>query len=82
VKIEWFKNGKLMFDENTVAEVTYALDLQNKRGRVAHAEGHPNWHPIVSLQTQPSTLVLEDGRKLEVILKDEHGSVELVGDFF
>jgi hypothetical protein len=36
---------------------------------------------VVSLQTQPSTLVLEDGRAPEVILKDEHSAVEAVGDF-
>jgi hypothetical protein len=90
--------GKLIFERGQEATVNYSIEeLQNfvsdgmggqlpttrdRRGRVSHAEGHPDWHPITSLQPGPLTLVLSDGRKLKVILTTLQGSVQGTGDFF
>jgi hypothetical protein len=91
-------SGKLIFNDNQAADVTYRIDefqnsvpdgfggqvptLRDRRGRVLHAEGHPEWHPIVSLHPGTCTLVMEDGRKLRVIMRDLQGSVQGTGDFF
>lgn len=49
------------------------------QGRIYHADGHPDWHPIAALSSKPMTLVLEDGRKLDVILETPTGSVRGTG---
>lgn len=90
--------GSLIFDDGITARVTYHISeyqdflpdglggtipgLKDRRGRVSRAEGHPNWHPIVSLYDRPSTLVMNDGRKLKVFLKTSDGAVQCSGDFF
>jgi hypothetical protein len=90
--------GKLIFADNEAAAVNYSIaefqnfvpdgmggqlpTTQDRRGRVSHAEGHPDWHPITSLHPGPLTLVLSDGRKLKVILTTSQGSVQGTGDFF
>jgi hypothetical protein len=90
--------GKLIFEDDQAATVTYSIEefqkfvpdgvggqlptTRDRRGRVSHAEGHPDWHPITSLHTGPFTLVLSDGRKLKVVLTTSQGSVQGTGDFF
>lgn len=56
---------------------------RDRRGGVSHVEGHPDWHPIILTRAPgPFTLVLNDGRKLKVIMKNLQGSVQCSGDFF
>jgi hypothetical protein len=90
--------GRLIFANDQIAAVNYSIDefqtfvpdgtggelpsTLGRRGRVYHAEGHPNWHPVTSLNPGPFTLVMEDGRKLKVILENLKGSVQGTGDFF
>jgi hypothetical protein len=51
-------------------------------GRITNVEGHSSFHPIVPLSPDPYTLVMEDGRKLGVIVQDESGSLKGTGYFF
>ncbi len=90
--------GQLVFENNEAASVVYEIDefhelvsdgfsgqlpaLRSRRGKISHAEGHPDWHPITSLQPGPFTLVMNDGRKLKVFLRTAQGSVQATGDFF
>jgi hypothetical protein len=72
--------GELVFEDNQAATVNYSLE--ERRGRVSHAEGHPDWHPIIALNPGPFTLVLTDGRKLTVTLVNLRGDFQGTGDFF
>jgi len=83
--------GKLILENNEAATVKYSFEefqefdgevptLRDRRGRVSHAAGHPDWHPMLSLH--PLTLVLTDGRKLKVILRNLQGDFQGTGDFF
>jgi hypothetical protein len=90
--------GKLIFEDNSAADVMYAIDeyqefcseglggqihtLRDRRGSVTHAEGHPAWHPTTSLHPGPFTLEMGDGRKLKVLMQNSHGTVQATGDFF
>lgn len=82
--------GKLIFSDNQVVEVIYrigefvsgATGALTRRGRISNTEGHPDWHPIISLQPGPFTLVMADRRKLKVTFEDLEGSVRGTGDFF
>jgi hypothetical protein len=68
--------GKLIFHDGLVATVNHWAEEEGPgkwRGQVSHAEGHPDWHPIVSLHTMPFTLVTSDGLKLKVFLESEKG---------
>jgi hypothetical protein len=62
----------LEFDNSESASVTYRIDdfqdfISDRWAAGARvAEGHPDWHPIVSLNPGPFTLVMRDGRKLKV----------------
>jgi hypothetical protein len=91
-------HGNLVFNGGETTEVSYQIDefqesisdgvggqlptLRSRRGRVSHVEGHPDWHPITLLQREPLTLVMSDGRKLKVLMRDMEGSVQATGDFF
>jgi hypothetical protein len=91
-------HGKLVFNGSEATEVSYQIDevqefisdgvgvqlpaLRSRRGRVSHVEGHPDWHPITLLQREALTLVMSDGRKLKVLMRDMDGSVQATGDFF
>ena len=91
-------SGELIFEDNKAASVNYEIDeyqefvsgeldgqlpiLRSRRGRVSHAEGHPDWHPLTLLQPGPFTLVMDGGRKLKVSLLTVHGDVQAIGDFF
>jgi hypothetical protein len=90
--------GRLVFQNDQTAAVNYSIDefqnfvldgrggqlptTRDRRGRVSHAEGHPDWHPIASLHPGPFTLVMSDGRKLKVLMTTLQGSVQCTGDFF
>jgi len=85
--------GKLIFENNEAEAVSYLIEefqgydrefptYLDRRGRVSHAEGHPDWHPITALHSGPLTLVMSDGRKLKVFLEDLKGSFRAMGDFF
>lgn len=88
--------GKLVFADNEAATVNYSFQefvsdglggqvptVRDRRGRVSHAKGHPDWHPIVTIHPAgPFTLVLSDGRKLKVSLRNLQGSFQGTGDFF
>jgi hypothetical protein len=52
-----------------------------RRGRLSNIPGHCATQAIASLQRGPFTLVLSDGRKLNVWLQDLNGSVQIVSDF-
>jgi len=70
------KEGNLVFSGSQTATVRYwaEKDLSGAwHGRVSHAEGHPNWHPVVALHPGPFTLVMSDGRKLKVFLESLEG---------
>lgn len=80
--------GKLIFEDDKATPVTYEIDeffsagsARNWRGQVSHVEGHPDWHPLTSLNKGPYTLVLSDGRKLKVTLTDPKGSIRGTGEF-
>lgn len=86
-------HGKLIFEDNSVAAVSYAINeyqeydgqtptVRSRGGNVSPLEGYPAWHPITSLHPGPFTLVMEDGRKLKVLMRDLHGTVEATGEFF
>lgn len=89
--------GKLVFRNGQPATVNYSIDEfqqsvsdapgeqlpLNRRGRVSHAEGHPDWHPIAALQLgRPLILEMSDGRKLTVFLESLRGDVQGTGDLF
>jgi hypothetical protein len=77
------EQGQLVFSHKQVATVNYwAEDYGSDgwRGQVSHAEGHPDWHPVVSLHPGPLTLVMRDGRKLEVFLESLQGFFHGTGD--
>jgi hypothetical protein len=86
--------GKLIFEDGSSAIVKYVINefqdytpeglptVKDTRGRITHADGHPNWHPITPLHSEPYTLVMEDGSKLKVFLIDSQGSVQGTGPFF
>jgi hypothetical protein len=68
--------GNLIFDDGLVATVNYWAEEEGPgqwRGQVSPAEGHPDWHPIVSLHTMPFTLDTSDGLELKVFLESEKG---------
>lgn len=68
--------GKLVFDDGLAAIVNHCAEEESPgkwRGQVLHAEGHPDWHPIVSLHTMPFTLVTSAGLNLRVFLESEKG---------
>jgi hypothetical protein len=78
-------NGTAIFRGTFTCTVKYRLTKRGDgswRGWVWHAEGHPHWHPIVLLTPEPFTLVLEDKRKLKVIVTSEHGAAVSTGEFF
>jgi len=91
-------HGKLIFDGDQAADVTYRIGefqefvsdgfggqvptLRDRRGQVVHTQGHPHWHPIIGVQSEPVTLVMDDGRKLKVIFRNLQGDVQATGDFF
>ena len=91
-------NGRLTLEDGESVRVTYQIDefqesvsdgasgerptIPNIRGKVIHGEGHPNWHPIVSLHPGPFTLVMNDGRKLTVVMETEPGAVRGTSGFF
>jgi hypothetical protein len=86
-------HGQLILDNNEAVPVSYqiaefqgydgdVLTLRNTRGRVAHLEGHPDWHPITFLHPGPFTLVMSDRRKLKVLLITPEGDVQGTGGFF
>ena len=80
--------GKLIFGDNEAVTVNYWLEefvsdepgqKPRVKGRVSHAKGHPDWHPILTTHPRgPYTLVIGDGRKLEVFFENLQGSI--VGD--
>jgi hypothetical protein len=91
--------GSLMFEDSQAVTVTYSLEefqefvpdglggqvptLPDRRGRVSHTEGHPDWHPIMTLHPQgPFTLMLSDGRKLKVFFRNLQSDIQASGDFF
>ena len=90
--------GTVIFDSKQSAAVTYRIGeyqdfisdgmggripgMKDRRGRVNRVQGHSNWHPILSLNPGPVTLVMKDGRKLKVIFASSDGSVQATGDFF
>ncbi len=90
--------GRLIFEDDEATTVTYQIEeyqdfpfdglgrempgLRDRRGRVSHTIGHPNWHPITSLSPGPFTLVMNDGRKLKVFLRTSEGLIQGTGDFF
>lgn len=68
--------GELIFNHDQIATVTYWAEEDGSggwHGRASHAEGHPDWHPIVVLHPGPLTLAMSDGRKLKVLLESEKG---------
>src|SRR5213594_1081349 len=89
--------GKLIFPNNEETTINYLIEefqnsvpdgfggqvptTRDRRGRVSHAEGHPNWHPITPLHRDALTLVMSDGRKLKVILRTEQGDFQGTGEF-
>jgi len=90
--------GRLVFENNEDTPIKYQIDefqefvsdglggelptVRNIRGQVSHAEGHPDWHPILSLNPGPFTLVMTDERKLKVVLTSLQGSFRGTGGFF
>ena len=78
------KRGRAIFRVNDVCPVKYHLSKRGEvwKGFVWHAEGHPYWNPLAPLNPEPFTLQLEDGRRLKVLLRTEHGAVVASGGFF
>jgi hypothetical protein len=85
--------GKLIFQRDQEITVNYLIEefqgyhgeyptFRDTRGHISNAEGHPDWHPITALHPGPFTLVMSDGRKLKVFMRDLHGSFKGEGDFF
>jgi hypothetical protein len=78
--------GKAIFGpaKHEVCRVEYRIRKcgQGWHGWVWHAEGHPYWHPIALLRSEPFILMLEDGRRLKVVLRTVQGVVEATGQFF
>lgn len=58
------------------------LDSAADEGAYRMRMGHPDWHPLALAHRSPLTLVMDDGRKLKLLLKNLQGSVEASGDFF
>ena len=73
--------GTAIFRGKPSCPVKYRLTKHANgwRGWLWHAEGHPYWHPVVPLDSEPFTLLLEDGRKLKVVLRTEYGAVQAEG---
>jgi len=85
-------------DDNQVVDVSYRISefqefeadglggqvptLRNVRGKVASLVGHSAWHPITLLHPGTLTLVMDDGRKLKILMTDSQGSVRGTGEFF
>ena len=82
------RRGKLSFENNETATVNYQIEefqefefdgqvptLRDRRGRVSHAKGHPDWHPTLSLHQGP-LLVLSAGRNLKVFMRTLQGSFQ------
>jgi hypothetical protein len=69
------EKGELIFNRDQIATVNYWAeeDASGWHGRISHAEGHPDWHPVVSIHPGPFTLVMSDGRKLKVFLESLEG---------
>jgi hypothetical protein len=70
------EEGTLIFNRDQTATVNYWAEKDASgewRGRITNAEGYPNWHPIVSIHLGPFTLVMSDGRRIEVFLKSREG---------
>jgi hypothetical protein len=68
--------GELIFNRDQIATVTYWAEQDGSggwHGQVSQAEGHPDWHLLISLHPGPFTLVMSDGRKLKVFLESEKG---------
>ena len=90
--------GQLIFEDNQAATVNYVIEefqefasdgfggqlptTRYMRGQATHSEGHPHWHPMVPLHTGPLTLVLDDRRKLAVLIENSQGSFRATGGFF
>lgn len=90
--------GQLIFDTDEAIPVNYVIeDYQNvtsdglggqlpttkdRRGRVSHVDGHPDWHPVTPLHLGSATLVLNDERKLKVAVRDTKGSLQGSGEFY
>jgi hypothetical protein len=90
--------GQLILNNNETVPVSYRIDefqcyvsdgmggevptLRDTRGQVAQLKGRRDWHPIVSIQSEPFTLVMSDGRKLKVLLINSDGDVQGTGGFF
>lgn len=76
--------GTAIFHGRFTCQVRYWLTKNSNgwRGWVWHGEGHPFWHPIVPLDPEPFTLVLDNGRRLKVLLQCENGAVQARSDFF
>jgi hypothetical protein len=71
------EKGNLILGRGQTATVNYWAEQDASggwHGRISHAEGHPDWHPIVALHPGPLTLVMSDGRKLKVFLDSLKGS--------
>lgn len=70
------EEGNLIFKRGQTTTVNYRAEKDASgqwHGQVSHAEGHPDWHPVVALHPGPFTLVMSDGRKLKVFLESLEG---------
>jgi hypothetical protein len=77
------EEGNLILEDGQTATVDYWAEQDASggwHGRVSHAEGDPNWHPMVSVNPGPFTLVMRDGRKLKVFLDSLKGSFHGAND--
>jgi hypothetical protein len=77
------EEGNLIFDDGQTVSVDYWAEQDGSggwHGRVSHAEGDPNWHPMVSVNRGPFTLAMCDGRKLKVFLELLKGSFHGAND--
>jgi hypothetical protein len=72
--------GTAIFCGSSTCPVKYRLTkhANDWRGWVWHAEGDPHWNPIVPLDSESFTLVLESGRRVKVVLRTEHGAVAVL----
>ena len=70
------EEGRLIFESRQTTTVNYWAEKDASgrwHGQVSHAEGHPDWHPVVALHPGPFTLVMGDGRRLKVFLESLKG---------
>lgn len=85
--------GELIFGDGEAVAVFYDIqepinadgtrdEREPIKGRVSHAEGHPNWHPITLLNPGPFTLVTENGPKIKVTVVNMEGAIRAAGNFF